>query len=119
MADSGAAPSVPTLAPLQHALGNSNDEDVGLAVILGKLHAARPLWQPGTLWLNVGSDALIAVSYFLIPVALYYFVRQRRKEIPYAWLPLMFGAFIQLCGATHVMEIWTVWHPIYRSTRCG
>lgn len=72
------------------------------------------LWQPGTLWLNVGSDALIAGSYFLIPVALYYFVRRRRKEIPYAWLPLMFGAFILLCGATHVMEILTVWHPIYR-----
>jgi signal transduction histidine kinase/CheY-like chemotaxis protein len=72
------------------------------------------LWQPGTLWLNVGSDALIAASYFLIPIALLYFVRHRRKEIPYGWIPLMFGAFILLCGATHVMEIWTVWNPLYR-----
>jgi signal transduction histidine kinase/ActR/RegA family two-component response regulator len=72
------------------------------------------LWQPGTLWLNVGSDALIALSYFLIPIALYYFIRQRKNEIPYAWLPLMFAAFILLCGATHAMEIWTVWNPIYR-----
>jgi signal transduction histidine kinase/ActR/RegA family two-component response regulator len=72
------------------------------------------LWQPGTLWLNVGSDALIAGSYFTIPVALLYFVRHRAKEIPYAWIPLMFGAFILLCGATHAMEIWTVWNPLYR-----
>ena len=73
------------------------------------------LWQPATLWLNVGSDALIAGSYFLIPVALYYFVRQRKAEIPFAWLPLMFAAFIFLCGSTHVMEIWTVWNPQYRA----
>lgn len=70
------------------------------------------LWQPGTLWLNVGSDGLIALSYFAIPLALYYFVRQR--PIAYGWIPLMFAAFILLCGATHVMEIWTVWNPMYR-----
>jgi signal transduction histidine kinase len=73
------------------------------------------LWQPGTLWLNVGSDALIAASYFAIPGALYYYVRQRKSEIPYGWIPLMFAAFILLCGGTHLMEIWTVWNPIYRA----
>jgi signal transduction histidine kinase/CheY-like chemotaxis protein len=72
------------------------------------------LWQPVTLWLNVGSDGLIAASYFAIPVALYYYVRQRKAEIPYVWVPLMFAAFIFLCGGTHVMEIWTVWDPVYR-----
>jgi signal transduction histidine kinase/ActR/RegA family two-component response regulator len=73
------------------------------------------LWQPSTLWLNVGSDALIAASYFAIPVALYYFVRHRKAEIPYFWVPLMFAAFILLCGTTHVMEIVTVWNPQYRA----
>ncbi len=73
------------------------------------------LWQPDTLWLNVGSDALIAACYFAIPVALYYFVRQRKAEIPYFWVLLMFAAFILLCGATHVMEIVTVWNPQYRA----
>jgi len=72
------------------------------------------LWQPGTLWLNVGSDGLIAASYFAIPAALYYFVRRRKTEIPYLWVPLMFAAFILLCGTTHVMEIVTVWNPQYR-----
>ena len=73
------------------------------------------LWQPGTLWLNVGSDALIAASYFAIPCALYYFVRHRKTEIAYVWVPLMFAAFILLCGTTHVMEIVTVWNPQYRA----
>jgi PAS domain S-box-containing protein len=72
------------------------------------------LWQPGTLWLNVGSDALIAAAYFSIPLAIYSFVRRRREDIHYAWVAMMFAGFILLCGATHVMEIVTVWNPLYR-----
>jgi signal transduction histidine kinase/CheY-like chemotaxis protein len=77
-------------------------------------HGHCYLWQPGTLWLNVGSDGLIASAYYAIPVGLYYLVRERRSEIPYPGILLMFAAFIFLCGSTHVMEIWTVWHPDYR-----
>ena len=77
-------------------------------------HGHCYLWQPGTLWLNVGSDGLIAAAYYAIPIALYYLVRERRSEIPYPGLLLMFAAFILLCGSTHLMEIWTVWHPNYR-----
>lgn len=73
------------------------------------------LWQPGTLWLNVGSDALIAGSYFAIPLTIYSFTRQKRTEIRFAWVPTTFAAFILLCGGTHVMEIWTVWDPLYRA----
>src|ERR1700689_5010016 len=77
-------------------------------------HGHCYLWQPGTLWVNVGSDGLIASAYYAIPVGLYYLVRERRTEIPYSGILLMFAAFIFLCGSTHVMEIWTVWHPDYR-----
>jgi signal transduction histidine kinase/ActR/RegA family two-component response regulator len=77
-------------------------------------HGMCYLWQPGTLWLNVASDALIALAYYAIPFALYYLVHERRKEIPYPGIILMFAAFIVLCGTTHLMEIWTVWHPEYR-----
>jgi PAS domain S-box-containing protein len=72
------------------------------------------LWQPSTLWLNVGSDALIALAYVCIPFAIYYFVRQRKSAITYPGIALMFAAFIFLCGATHVLEVWTVWDPVYR-----
>jgi len=77
-------------------------------------HGHCYLWQPATLWLNVGADGLIASAYFAIPFALYYLVRERRAEIPYPGILLMFAAFILLCGSTHLMEIWTVWQPAYR-----
>jgi signal transduction histidine kinase len=77
-------------------------------------HGMCYLWQPGTLWLNVISDSVIAAAYFAIPFTLYYLVRERRREIPFPAIVLMFGAFIFLCGSTHLMEIWTVWHPDYR-----
>jgi signal transduction histidine kinase/CheY-like chemotaxis protein len=77
-------------------------------------HGHCYLWQPATLWLNVGSDGLIAAAYFAIPVSLYSFVRDRKTEIPFPGIFLMFAAFILLCGTTHVMEIWTVWNPAYR-----
>ena len=77
-------------------------------------HGMCYLWQPGTLWLNVASDGLIASAYYAIPFSLYYLVQERRKEIPFRAIILMFAAFIVLCGTTHLMEIWTVWHPDYR-----
>jgi PAS domain S-box-containing protein len=77
-------------------------------------HGHCYLWQPGTLWLNVGSDGLIAAAYFAIPVSLYSFVKRRIAEIPFPGIFLMFAAFILLCGSTHLMEIWTVWNPAYR-----
>ena len=77
-------------------------------------HGHCYLWQPGTLWLNVGSDGLIAAAYFAIPVSLVTLVRRRMTAIPFPAIFLMFAAFILLCGLTHIMEIWTVWNPAYR-----
>ena len=77
-------------------------------------HGMCYLWQPGVLWLNVASDGLIATAYYAIPLALLYLVRERRAELPYRAILVMFAAFILLCGTTHLMEIWTVWHPDYR-----
>ena len=76
-------------------------------------HGACYLWEPTVLWLNVVSDTLIALTYLSIPLTLVYFVIKRR-DLPFHWMFLMFGAFILGCGATHVMEVWTVWHGTYR-----
>ncbi|HYL72069.1 MAG TPA: PAS domain S-box protein, partial [Candidatus Dormibacteraeota bacterium] len=76
-------------------------------------HGHCYLWRADVLWLHVGSDALIAASYYAIPVALGYFVRRRRAVLPYWWLPALFATFIFLCGTTHAMNIWTVWRPDY------
>jgi len=69
-------------------------------------------WTPDLVGLHVASDAIIALSYFSIPVALLWFVR-RRKDLAFSWIFLMFGAFILLCGTTHVLGIWTLWYAQY------
>jgi len=69
-------------------------------------------WAPGLLWTMVASDAVIAVAYFSIPMAIFKFVRQRSEPLTrsVAWL---FCAFIFACGITHLMDIWTIWQPDY------
>lgn len=76
-------------------------------------HGHCYLWQPEVLWANVIGDGLTATAYFVIPVALGVFARRRpnprlRKVL---WL---FAGFILACGATHVIDIITVWEPTYR-----
>ena len=69
-------------------------------------------WLPELLWLHVMADALIVVSYYSIPFALFYFVRNRH-DLEYRWVYLLFGLFIFLCGSTHLVSILTVWFPHY------
>ncbi|MFM9902397.1 MAG: ATP-binding protein [Polaromonas sp.] len=68
--------------------------------------------SPALLWLHVMSDSVIALAYLAIPVALLYVIR-RRPDVPFGWLGLLFGAFIVACGTTHVMDVWTIWNPVY------
>jgi two-component system cell cycle sensor histidine kinase/response regulator CckA len=70
-------------------------------------------WKPDILWLHVTSDALIALSYLLIPFTLIYLLRVRR-DLDFRWMAGLFGLFILSCGATHVLGIVTLWHPVYR-----
>lgn len=69
-------------------------------------------WQPNLLSMHVISDALIALSYFSIPFALIYFVI-KRQDLSFRWLFVLFGLFILACGTTHLVKIWTIWHPDY------
>ena len=75
-------------------------------------HGYCYLWKPGLVWLHVVSDALIALAYFSISIALIYFIRKRR-DLPFNWMFLCFGTFIMACGTTHAMEVWTLWHGTY------
>jgi hypothetical protein len=75
-------------------------------------HGICLLWRPELIWLHVTSDAIIALSYYSIPLALTYFVLKRR-DVVFGWLFWMFGAFILACGTTHVFGILTLWYPVY------
>ncbi|MGB6300713.1 MAG: histidine kinase, partial [Rivularia sp. (in: cyanobacteria)] len=77
-------------------------------------HGHCYLWKPALVWLHILSDSLIGISYYFIPIALIYFVRKYEDEdLPYKWLLLLFASFIFFCGTTHLMEVWTLWHPSY------
>jgi PAS domain S-box-containing protein len=78
----------------------------------GLPHGICFLWNPGLLWLHVVSDSLIALAYFLIPVALVRIARWR-NDIRFNAIFFCFCAFIVACGITHVMDVVTLWHPVY------
>jgi len=75
-------------------------------------HGMCYLWQPDILALHIISDSLIALAYFSIPPTLLYFVR-RRQDLQFNWIFVCFAVFIVACGTTHLMEIWTIWQPVY------
>lgn len=75
-------------------------------------HGHCYLWRADLLWLHVLSDGVIALSYYAIPLMGIYFIRQRR-DVKFPGIFLLFSSFISACGTTHLMEIWTVWHPDY------
>jgi PAS domain S-box-containing protein len=59
------------------------------------------------------SDLLIGLSYVVISLTLVYLVRSSKGGIPFHWMFLAFGTFIIACGATHFMEVLTLWQPAY------
>jgi PAS domain S-box-containing protein len=75
-------------------------------------HGFCYLWNPLLIWLHGVSDILIAMAYFSIPPTLVYLVRKKRS-IPFDWMIVCFGCFIAACGAMHVMEVVTLWTPMY------
>jgi signal transduction histidine kinase len=69
-------------------------------------------WLPSLLWLQVVSNSIIALAYFLIPFVLIYFVR-KRTDLVFKMIFVLFGIFIVSCGTTHIMDIITIWYPYY------
>ena len=75
-------------------------------------HGVCLSWNPVLLWLNIISDALIALSYYSLPISILYFIKKRGK-IPYAWFLTICALFIIACGTTHLMHIILIWIPLY------
>lgn len=76
-------------------------------------HGGCYLWLPPLVRLHVVADLLIGVSYVAISSLLALLVYKARRDIPFQSMFLAFGLFIVSCGATHFMEVWTVWRPYY------
>src|SRR2546425_10148233 len=76
-------------------------------------HGHCYFWRPEVVWLHVGSDMLIGLSYVAISATLACLVHKARRGIPFHWTILGFGLFSVACGGTHFMEVWTLWQPRY------
>ncbi len=76
-------------------------------------HGFCYLWNRNLLLTHLISDLVIALSYLAISTTLTVLVVKARGEIPFSWMFLAFGAFIVACGATHLMEVITLWKPVY------
>jgi PAS domain S-box-containing protein len=70
-------------------------------------------WEPRLVWTHLIADLVIAISYLSISTTLTVLVARARGEIPFSWIVLAFGAFIIACGATHLLEVATLWFPYY------
>jgi signal transduction histidine kinase len=75
-------------------------------------HGFCLLWEPTLIWTYAVSDIGIGIAYFTIPLALAIFVQKRHDLVfrPIFWL---FVAFILLCGASHWLDVLTLWVPAY------
>lgn len=94
-----------------------NSEQVSLFSDQFMPHGHCYFWEPTILWTNVGSDAIIALAYFSIPITLVFFLLKKQElmkaNMRYAWVVVLFATFIMACGVTHLFNIWTVWTPSY------
>ena len=70
-------------------------------------------WEPGLVGTHVVADALIALAYFCISGLLFLFIK-KRLDVQFNWIFAAFGLFILACGISHVMDIVTLWVPLYR-----
>lgn len=69
-------------------------------------------WSPWMIGVQNVSDAIIALSYYAIPVLIGCFA-YRRRDLPFRHLMILFVAFILACGTTHLLEVVIFYHPLY------
>jgi signal transduction histidine kinase/CheY-like chemotaxis protein len=71
-------------------------------------------WQPVLIWLNVVSDALVAVAFLVTAFVLASFVLRRRRDVMFRSAFWILAIFFAVCGIIHLLSILTVWVPDYR-----
>ena len=72
-------------------------------------HGYCYIWDTALVSSHVVADLLIGVAYVAISAGLAVLVYRVRHLLPFHWMFLAFGLFILTCGATHFMDVWTLW----------
>lgn len=81
-----------------------------LEPVLGCVRSAA--WPRSLVWAHVIGDAAYAIAYTWIPLELLR-VYRARKDMRFTWILGCFCGFIAFCGIGHVLDIVTVWNPLY------
>lgn len=68
-------------------------------------------WMNGLVWLHVVVDALILLACFVLPLILWFFVRQYR-DTPNKKILFLFSVFFTFCGLEHLVNMVVLWVPI-------
>lgn len=70
-------------------------------------------WEPSILIPVVVGDLLTFISYMVIPVVLWRYVK-KRNDLRFGLIFKAFAAFIFFCGIGHLIDVVNVWEPFYR-----
>ncbi len=70
------------------------------------------VWKSELVGLHAGSDLLIALSYYSILLLLIYFWSQN-QDLPLLKIFLLLSPLVLFSGTSHLLEVWTIWHPDY------
>lgn len=70
-------------------------------------------WDLPLIVTYVITDALVALSYYSIPAALFLVAFKKRQAVPVQPLLILFGLFIAFCGGGHAIDIISLWKPVY------
>jgi PAS domain S-box-containing protein len=70
-------------------------------------------WDLPLIVTYVITDALVALSYYSIPAALFFVAFKKRQSVPLQPLLILFGLFIAFCGGGHAIDIVSLWKPVY------
>jgi PAS domain S-box-containing protein len=70
-------------------------------------------WDLPLIVTYVITDALVALSYYSIPAALFLVAFKKRQTVPVQPLLVLFGLFIAFCGGGHAIDIISLWKPVY------
>jgi PAS domain S-box-containing protein len=80
-------------------------------VFLPQVHCY--LENAGLVRLHLLSEVAIGAADLAISITVVCFLWRSRRAVPFSWMFLAFGVFIPACGVTHLMEVWTLWTPLY------
>ncbi len=71
-------------------------------------------WRSDWITLHALADAVIALSFFAIPLGIVFYLRRRRGLLhEYRLVAWLFGGFILVCGVTHLIGVLSLWYPIH------